>query len=215
MRWHVRDLPRHGWLLVSALVSAALIAGCSTRSPGEGATHYLLTEQPTASEETITGGERLLRVKRVELARYLDVEGIVMQTSDVAVRSARNHLWAEDLATQLQRDLVQRLSEQLEDVRVLDPDQQLRAPEREIMQLTVTVDRFQGRFDGYAVVGGKWRLLDSEGEIRDGERFLREQVLTRDGYPALVESLKDAWTRVVAGIANGIQGTWAGNGPAD
>ncbi|WP_083331072.1 PqiC family protein [Halofilum ochraceum] len=208
MRRHVPGVPLQRWLLVSALVSAALIAGCSARSSAEGATHYLLTDQPTGSEATATGGEGLLRVQRIELARYLDVEGIVMQTSDVAVRSARNHLWAEDLAAQLHRDLAQRLSNQLEGVRVLDPDQQLRAPEREIMQLTVTVDRFQGRFDGYAVVGGKWRLLDSEGEIQAGERFQREQALTQDGYPALVESLKDAWTSVVADIADGLGGAW-------
>jgi uncharacterized lipoprotein YmbA len=215
MKRLVPEIPRKGWLLLTVLVSAALIAGCSTRPPGERATHYLLTEQPTGPEATATGGERLLRVRRIELARYLDVEGIVMQTSDVAVRSARNHLWAEDLAAQLHRDLVQRLSKQLEDVRVLDPDQQLRATEREIMQLTVTIDRFQGRFDGYAVVGGEWRLLDSEGEIQAGERFQREQALTQDGYPALVESLKDAWTSVVADIADGLGGAWAGDGLAD
>ncbi len=149
-----------------------------------------------------------MRVKRIELARYLDVEGIVMQTSDVAVQAARNHLWAEDLAAQLHRDLRQRLAEQLDGVRVLGPDQRLRAPEREIMELTVTVNRFQGRFDGYAIVGGEWQLLDSQGEVQAGQRFQRERVLSHDGYPALVESLKDAWTSVVTGIANGLRGAW-------
>ncbi len=212
MRRDYCEFPRQRWLPVTALLVAALIAGCSTRLPGEGTTHYLLTDKPTASEPT--GGERLLRVKRIELARYLDVEGIVMQTSDVAVQAARNHLWAEDLAAQLHRDLRQRLAEQLDGVRVLGPDERLHAPEREIMELTVTVDRFQGRFDGYAVVGGRWQLLDSQGEVQAGKRFQREQVLSHDGYPALVESLKDVWASVVAGIANGLRGAWTGDGLA-
>lgn len=210
MKCHVPGRRRQRWSLVTALLVTTLISGCSARAPGEGPTHYLLTDKPTAPEPT--GGQQLLRVKRIELARYLDVEGIVMQTSDVAVRAARNHLWAEDLAAQLHRDLRQRLAEQLDGVRVLGPDERLRAPEREIMELTVTVDRFQGRFDGYAIVGGRWQLLDSEGEVQAGQRFQREEVLSHDGYPALVESLKDAWASVVAGIANGLQGAWGGSG---
>lgn len=212
MRRHSRVSRRQWWLPVTALLVTVLVAGCSTRTPDEGPTHYLLTDRPSAPEPT--GGQRLLRVKRIELARYLDVEGIVMQTSDVAVRAARNHRWAEDLAAQLHRDLRQRLAEQLDGVRVLGPNERLRAPEREVMELTVTVDRFQGRFDGYAIVGGRWQLVDSEGEVQAGQRFQREEVLAQDGYPALVESLKDAWTDIVAGIANGVRGAWSGDGPA-
>ena len=208
---HLPGLPRQRWLLVTALLVAALVAGCSARPPGEGRTQYLLASEPAASEPT--SGERLLRVKRIELARYLDVEGVVMQTSDVAVRAARNHLWAEDLAAQLQRDLRLRLAERLDGVRVLSPNQRVRAPEREIMELTVIVDRFQGRFDGYAVVGGQWQLLDSQGEIQAGKRFQREQPLARDGYPALVESLREAWASVVAGIGNALRGAWADDEP--
>ena len=212
MRLHSPGLSLQPWLLVMALLVVALSAACSARPPGEGTTHYLLTDQTTASEPS--GGERLLRVKRIELARYLDVEGIVMQTSDVAIRAARNHLWAEDLAAQIHRDLSQRLAAQLDGVRVLGPDQQLRAPGREIMELTVTIDRFQGRFDGYAVVGGTWELLDSGGEIQGGKRFQRQQALAQDGYPALVETLKDSWMDVVADIVNGIRGAWTDDDPA-
>jgi len=212
MRRHARKPPRRWWLPVTALAATVLIAGCSTRQPSEGPTHYLLTDEPSAAEPT--GGQRLLRVQRIELAGYLDVEGVVMQTSDVAVRAARNHLWAEDLAAQLHRDLRQRLAERLDGVRVLGPDERLHAPQREIMELTVTVDRFQGRFDGYAIVGGRWQLLDSAGEVEAGQRFQREAVLSHDGYPALVGSLKDAWTNIVAGIANGVRGAWSADGSA-
>lgn len=209
MKRFVQGLPRQWWWLPTALLAAALITGCSTRPPGDETTHYLLADKTTASEPT--GGQRLLRVKRIDLARYLDVQGIVMQTSDIAIRAARNHLWAEDLAAQLHRDLRRQLAEQLDGVRVLGPDQRLRAPEREVMELTVTIDRFQGRFDGYAVVGGQWQLLDSRGEVRAGKRFQREQALARDGYPALVERLQDIWTSVARGIANGLRGAWAGD----
>jgi uncharacterized lipoprotein YmbA len=197
-----------GWVRVlTALLLAALIVGCSSSSPGDETTHYLLTDQSAVVEPG--GGRQLLRVERVALASYLDGEGIVMQTSEVAIRAARNHLWADDLAAQLHRDLMGRLAEQLDGVRVLGPDQRVRGPGREVMELTVTLDRFQGRFDGYAVVGGKWQLLDDQGEVRAGQRFRRERPLERDGYPALVSSLKQAWMGIVAGIADGVsQAGW-------
>ncbi|MDZ7788625.1 MAG: ABC-type transport auxiliary lipoprotein family protein [Halofilum sp. (in: g-proteobacteria)] len=213
MRRHSPGLPLQPWLLVTGATGGG--ADRRVQHPPARRRHDALPpDRPNNAASEPTGGERLLRVKRIELARYLDVEGIVMQTSDVAVRAARNHLWAEDLAAQLHRDLRQRLAEQLDGVRVLGPDQRLRAPEREIMELTVTIDRFQGRFDGYAVVGGKWELLDSGGEIQAGKRFQRQQALAQDGYPALVETLKDAWISVVADIANGLRGAWADDDPA-
>lgn len=200
-------LTRRGVLLASVLVAVLLALGCSTRSPDDDTTRYLLTDKPAVPDPK--GGKRLLRVERIELARYLDSEGIVMQTSEVAIRTARHHLWAEDLAAQLHSDLRRRLAEQLDGVRVLGPDQRINAPDREVMELTVTVDRFLGRFDGYAVVGGQWEVLDSQGEVVAGKRFQREQALARDGYPALVESLKEGWVTVVTGIADGLRGAWS------
>ncbi len=82
--------------------------------------HYLLASEPTASEPT--DGQRLLCIKRIELAGFLDVDEIVMQTSDIGVRTARNHLWAQDVAAQLHQDLRRRLVEQLWGARVLAPN---------------------------------------------------------------------------------------------
>lgn len=208
-----KRLAQQALVLTALVLVVALMTACSARSTTDDTTRYLLTDDPAAGQPS--GGERLLRLKRIELASYLKAEGVIMQTSDIAVREARRHLWAEDLVAQLQRDLGQRLARQLDRVRVLGPDERPRAPERPVLELLVTVDRFQGRFDGYAVVGGDWQLRDGEGEVEASERFQLERPLARDGYPALVTSLKKAWATIVAGIADGVRGAWPGDADAN
>jgi uncharacterized lipoprotein YmbA len=145
-----------------------------------------------------------MRLAPVELAPYLGVEGIVVQTSETTVEQARQHLWAEDLASQIQRDLRRGLSSRLPGLRVVPPGGTL--PEKGASTLSVTVESFQGRFDGYAVVAGDWRLRGPDGATRASGSFNQEQALASDGYRALVNSLQVAWRGALSAIAQGLRG---------
>lgn len=184
-------------ILVMALLLSAL-AGCAG-APRETATRYLLANH-AASPQPATGAASALTVGPVRLARFLDVEGIVMQTSEVAVHEARNHLWAEDLAGQLERTLRRYLARELSQLRVRGDGGEPR--------LTVDVVRFQGRYDGIAVVAGEWELIGAEGDSILARPFHVEQALTADGYAALVTSLEAAWRRVGEGIAGTLRAEW-------
>lgn len=190
----MRRLPA---IMVVALLLTAL-AGCAS-APREAATRYLLVND-AARPAPAADAAGTLAVGPVRLARFLAVEGIVMQTSDVAIHEARNHLWAEDLATQLERTLRRQLARALPDVRVREGGKGPR--------LTVDVDRFQGRYDGMAVVAGEWELIDADGEAILARPFHVEEALTSDGYAALVSSLEAAWRQVGDSMAETLMAEW-------
>lgn len=131
----------------------------------------------------------------IEIARYLRQDGILMQLSDIELRHADNHLWAEPLERQLDRTLRHRLEQALADTRVLRGAAAASAPAD--YRLMVDIDRFQGRQDGKAVVSGEWAISD-RGGVRVAHRlFVVEEPLESDGYPALVRSLGRAWEQAV------------------
>jgi len=56
----------------------------------------------------------------------------------------------------------------------------------------VEVTAFQGRYDGKAVVAGRWL---QQGDKVYSQPFQRLIPLTEDGYPALVRALREAGSR--------------------
>ncbi|WP_232513423.1 PqiC family protein [Zobellella denitrificans] len=179
-------------LLLTALLG---LAGCAASQPGTAS--YLLPSTAPAQQY-----ERRLaiQVALVRLAGHLDSEGIVMQLNDIEVYQARQHLWGEEIAGQLQRLLQERLGRALPQSQVVSRGQPLLegAPVRD---LRVQVSRFQGRFDGVALAEGQWQLLDGNGRLLAQAAFSAEQPLADDGYPALVRALGAAWEQVADQLA--------------
>ncbi|MNP54904.1 hypothetical protein D3C76_1495030 [compost metagenome] len=67
--------------------------------------------------------------------------------------------------------------------------------------LTISVERFQGRHDGRALLSGRWRLLTEEGVVLRDVPFQQERVLPADGYGALVDELGQGWQQLLDQIA--------------
>ncbi|ERS83435.1 MULTISPECIES: PqiC family protein [unclassified Halomonas] len=191
------------WLLplLMALPLAAL-TGCASSTPAPE--RYTLP----AVEVTAAGGAEAaheLRLAPPRLAHYLDVEGIVMQVDDITLVEANGHQWAEALSAQLQRGLRDRLAARLPDTRVV-----LERPgqaEGDSLRLALEIDRFQGRHDGLAVIGGRWRLEDADGTLLAMQGLAAEMALAADGYPALVRALGQGWDAVADELATAIRRT--------
>lgn len=179
-------------LLLTALLG---LAGCAASQPGTAS--YLL---PSTAPEQQYERRLAIQVAPVRLAGHLDSEGIVMQLNDIEVYQARQHLWGEEIAGQLQRLLQERLGRALPQSQVVSRGQPLLegAPVRD---LRVQVSRFQGRFDGVALAEGQWQLLDGNGRLLAQAAFSAEQPLADDGYPALVRALGAAWEQVADQLA--------------
>ncbi|MGL4206778.1 MAG: ABC-type transport auxiliary lipoprotein family protein [Aeromonadaceae bacterium] len=185
-------------LLCCALLCSLL--GCA--SPSTPA--YYALELPGAEPPTrqVTQGP-LLVVERVVLPEYLNDMGIAFQQDDVQVVTANQARWAEALDRQLSRSLVQTLSRQFAQLQVVEGPN----PDRQVWHLNLEVTGFQGRFDGKAVVAGRWLL--QRGELSYSQAFQRTVPLSEDGYPALVRALRSGWQQEVATLAKEIAASLA------
>ena len=175
-----------------------LMAGCASQTLQPSS--YML---PASTPEQEYSSALAVSIAPIRLSGLLDNQGIVMELNDIEVHQARNHLWAEDLAVQLQQQLQQRLSLSLPQAQIVARGQPLQAglPQREVR---VSVTGFQGSYDGSAIVQGQWLLLDEKGQLLQQKYFRIEQPLTADGYPALVRTLGAAWDQVSAQLAQAL-----------
>ncbi|GHB10158.1 ABC-type transport auxiliary lipoprotein family protein [Salinicola rhizosphaerae] len=178
---------------VLMLTAATALTGCASQATPEN--RYTLPDVALSSTaETHPSQTRKLWLRPVQVASFLDQDGIVMQLSDIELTAANQNLWAEGLGDQLTRRLRQSLMADLPGATLVGGGQ------ASSESLTVTVDRFQGRYDGQAVVSGEWQL-------HDGNRLMLQQPfdvtepLPDDGYPALVRTLGKAWQTVADQIA--------------
>ncbi|WP_108446529.1 PqiC family protein [Halomonas denitrificans] len=188
---------------LAAALAALWLAGCATDAPP--ANRYTLPDDALAAPAALAGAEadHRLIVAQPSLARFLAVDGLVLQLDDITLNEASRHLWAEPLGLQLERRLRARLAARLPDTRILG--ETAGEPREAAATLRLTVDRFQGRFDGQAVVAGQWQLRDAEGALQALSPFAVEVPLARDGYPALVRALGRGWDTAVDEIAGEIK----------
>lgn len=187
--------------LFAASLAALWLSGCATG--GTPPTHYTLPDAPLADDAIDASTERLLVIRPIRLARYLDVEGIVFQLDDITIQQAKGHQWAEPLGRQLERGLRDRLAVRLPDTRVMLDGDTARgdAP----LSLRLEMDRFQGRHDGMAVAEGRWQLRDANGDLLALTPFSLTTPLEADGYPALIKALGQDLDRLADRLATAIE----------
>ncbi|MFM9268916.1 membrane integrity-associated transporter subunit PqiC [Halomonas elongata] len=187
--------------LFAISLAALWLSGCA--AGGTPPTHYTLPDAPLADDAIDASSERLLVIRPIRLARYLDVEGIVFQLDDITIQQAKGHQWAEPLGRQLERGLRDRLATRLPDTRIMLDGDTARgdAP----LSLRLEVDRFQGRHDGMAVAEGRWQLRDANGELLALTPFSLTTPLETDGYPALVQALGQDLDRLADRLASAIE----------
>lgn len=184
------------------LATLLLFGACAGSNPPLATTRYLLPQDAlvararSAAVDVATGP--VLVLGPVQVADYLDTEGLVLQLDDITLNAALAARWAEPLARQLQRGLRQRLQNRLPELTVLDGS----APSRGGAQLRVEVVRFHGTHTGTAVAAGQWQWRDAAGALLDQQAFEVEVALDVDGYPALVRALGRAWDQVADGIVS-------------
>jgi uncharacterized lipoprotein YmbA len=105
-------VPRRRLLAVS-LAAAALPAACGSPTPA------LYALQPVAGVPR-AGGPRIVQLRPIGLARYLDRQQIVRSAEDYRLDVAANDWWGEPLGAMLARVLVEELSQRLPATTVLD-----------------------------------------------------------------------------------------------
>lgn len=187
-RSHTQWAAKFTGLLAGASL-LALVTGCAG-SPASPSSYML----PTVNEASpITYSTQLaVKVAPIGLASHIDNEGIIMQLNDIEVYQAREHLWAQDIAQQLQQQLQDRLAKDLPNAVIVSKGQSV-PKGLPVRELRVQVSRFQGQYSGDALAEGRWQLLDEQGQLIKQHSFRVLTPLNQDGYPALVRALGSAW----------------------
>ncbi|MEQ8861438.1 MAG: PqiC family protein [Pseudomonadales bacterium] len=169
---------------VLPLLGLLLAAGCTSTTPPPPA-EYLL--QPSPESESTRGGAGgyAVALGRIDLAPYLDRQGIVVESSDGTVTAAQGHRWAEPLAHSLRRVL------QLEIAR--DSGLAVAAPPRRGHGAGTIVDvdvyQFHGTEDGVVRLVADWTLRQPrDNRIVGHHQLVREMHTSADGYDALVRT---------------------------
>lgn len=173
---------------LTAIVSCTLLAcliGCS--SPTNEIRYYqLVAKAPLQVNNEIL---QPLTVAPIKVANYLNGSGLVLRQSAVEFNVARQHLWADALEQQLQRQLLEYLLLAL-------PNQTISALSTSSARtLQLDIHRFYADEQGLATVSGYY-TLSSEGGI-SSTPFAYQVALVNDGYPAMVEALSQGWQQLL------------------
>lgn len=169
-------------ILISLLL---LIVGCSSTVPDK--TYYQL--ESDFGESSVPQPRKVTNVifVQVNVANYLDKQGIVYQTGDLQYITATNNQWLTPLSNQVEQRLVQDLSVLLPNYLVTT-----QPVNRTAVTLTLFIDSFHGVYTGDAVIKGRWLIADSKNEVitKNFDYTLR---LNDDGYLALAKVLSKGW----------------------
>lgn len=175
------------------------LTACSSQTDK---TYYQLPDayQGSVAEQVTTQSVKQpqIWVQPIHLSSMLVNTGIVYQTTDINYTVANQHLWINPLDQQLQQGLISGLTKALPNTVVAN-----QPIEDDLAKLTVTVNYFQGRYDGKVIISGDWIYAENSKVI--SQPFSLALTQTEDGYPALVRTLGQGWEQVVSDIAKTIQ----------
>ncbi|GHG64931.1 hypothetical protein GCM10010919_11920 [Alishewanella longhuensis] len=173
--------------LIPAILSSTLLllVGCS--SPASEVRYYQLVAQTPPAIDTRV--QQPLVLAPIKVASYLNGSGLVLQQSAVEFSIARQHLWADALEQQLQRQLTEYLLLAL-------PKQPLAAFNAiGARTLQLEIDRFYASESGQAIVSGRYNI---SGAVLDSTvPFSYQVALANDGYPAMVQALSLGWQQLL------------------
>ncbi|MCL6262495.1 ABC-type transport auxiliary lipoprotein family protein [Craterilacuibacter sp. RT1T] len=170
------------------LLSLLLMLGACASAPKVS---YYLLQNPATEATTALHAPLALEVK---LPDYLSGPSIVYRESPVQVNLAQYHQWAEAPDKILARQLGSQLAA------LLPP-----AAGSPAGKVEIVFDQFNGSYQGYAQLAGRYSYLDEKGKVRLSRPFDIQSPQRGDGYPALVEALSRGTTQLASEIAQQIR----------
>lgn len=160
------------------LLTLALLLSLSACSTKPTTTYYQLPV-PSVTAQPGTASLKAFYIEPIQVASYLNGRGLVLQVSDVELVVAKQHIWADALDQQLQRQLRNRLQ-------LLAPGYiAVFQPLPDTLRVSVQLEQFYGDSNGQALISGRFAVSNQLGTVP----FVIRQPLADDGYPALVAAL--------------------------
>ncbi|WP_422386572.1 ABC-type transport auxiliary lipoprotein family protein [Candidatus Pantoea edessiphila] len=130
-------------------------------------------------------------IQQVLVPDHLAGNGLVYQINDVEYIITSNNLWTNPLVQQLKQTMIYNLSKNLPEWIISDLPS---LSETKKNKLVVIVNKFQGRYDGKAIISGNWMIKYQKFFIKRNFNFILPQY--KDGYDELVNTLSLGWQKV-------------------
>jgi len=175
---------------VAGVMSAALIAGCSTPGPDH---FYTLAPPALASAAPAAAARYAVSVGPVKLPQSVDRPQLVLRESGSQVKILEQHRWAGPLPEEIARSLAASLARQLPDARITTGGNSV--PRAGEMSVRLDIERFEASRDNGVTVQGVWTLRQ-EGSDPVSRQFTASETAGDGSYDAIVA----AYSRALAAV---------------
>ena len=170
-------------------------AGCSSSPPPESH-EYLL--RPQVSSATYAS-ESVVALGRIEIAPYLDKQGIVLETSAGQIDTATHNRWAEPLDFAIRRYLQVSLSQ--------DTGQNIastfESSSETKTQVDVYVHQLHGSVTGTVKIVAEWQIRDADsGDVIAAGQYAATETIAGDGYGEIVKAHSTLLDQLASAIAS-------------
>jgi len=168
------------FLSLIGFISTILFLFACASSPNQETHYFVLNLNQSAGKNTVlSAGE--IDFQNIQLAKFLDQPGIVLQTEQHKVEIASFHRWAEPLKKNIHRYVSQSTG--------------ITANKGSAQRLEINILQFHGTQDGLALVSGYWKLDNVL------HSFSYQAPLEEPGYAELVKQLAILLDQLCADIA--------------
>lgn len=179
---------------VIILIFTLFVTGCASKAPD--LTQYLLRSDragPVKNKEPVSIG-----IGDLTVSPYIDVLGLVVETSDGIVHTARYHQWAEPLHESLPGFLAREIFAINKRAIGTHSYRESRWSQR----IDIHINQLHGSADGNAKLEAKWSVLDlKKHTIVSQNWFSDTEPLNSDGYDTLFNAEKILLRRLANSIA--------------
>jgi len=179
------------------------LSACGSNPPPE-TQYFVLTPHAQTNIPTNENSNKIVVLEPIKLAEFLDQPGIVMQTNSHQIKVAHYHRWAEPLKRNIRRFIADTLNGNLRNSVVQD-EINLNVDE-DVLSLKITVNQFNGKTDGSAILSGDWKLIgESNNTVLKTDTYNYNASLSNEGYTELVNQLAHNLEQLCSDLAKAIE----------
>ena len=176
---------------VASLLLVVLLSGCAGKAIEPS---YYLMRSDHDLETRALNPSKDFSMGTVVIASYIDQPGLLMETVDGKIRTARYNLWAEPVYEGVRNQLMVEIA-QAKGQDILPANLGNTA-----IVLDIRLDQLHGTNDGKAKLVAYWWLRRGK-DVLSAYQFAEEQALAADGYAALVAAEQALLTELAKKIA--------------
>ncbi|PFG45818.1 hypothetical protein ATG66_2901 [Vibrio sp. ES.051] len=178
------------------------LTGCSSAPETKGALYLLPKAEAVTLSNSDIAQRPALVVRPVQLASYLNENGIVYRTSETQVIQAKHNQWAQSISEQITQRIVADLRQKQPHYWPTEMNNLLDQSDEATLQLTL--NKFNGSYKGNVEIEGEWLLINAEGKVENSAPVQISQPLKEEGYEALVDALSVGLDSLTSDIAKQI-----------